>query len=234
MASGVDWTQPWRVRDLTAQCHSWPVLAAQLHVSKLDLEITTGFFQPILLVTVWSCWRLISVKPSCPSRECQQDIYGSTLDTVLKLFGLDLGATIIYLREERELPLSREILLRLSWLWKDQKKCQDCFSWHHRPDVGKYKVMVSSRVSGFIFGLCTGLNSVFGLLCDLTVLGKSWHGTLLIVVLTYFKELIVVELNVFEDMFQCHRALWRGDAFMETTVASLGSRKAPRFAHRVP
>lgn len=50
-----------------------------------------------------------------------------------------------------------------------------------------------SRVSGFIFGFCTGLNSFFELICDLAMLGKNRHGPLLIAVLTDFKELIVVE-----------------------------------------
>lgn len=200
MASGVDWTQPWRVQDLAVQCHSWPALAVLLQVSKLDLETTTGPFQSVLLMIAWSCCRLISVKQSCPSRECQQDIHGSTPDTVLKLLVLNLGPTNIYLREERELSLSREILLRLSWLWKDQKKCQDCFSLHHRPVVGKYMVIEGSRVSGFVFGLCTGFNSVFGLHCDLVMLEKSWHGILLIVVLTDFKELTVLLSWIFLKM----------------------------------
>lgn len=68
-------------------------------------------------------------------------------------------------------------------------------------------IIVVSRVSGFIFVFCTGLNSVFDLVCDLAMLGKNQHGTLLVVVLTDFKELIVVDLNIFEDALQCHRAL---------------------------
>lgn len=68
-------------------------------------------------------------------------------------------------------------------------------------------VIVVSRVSGFIFGFCTGLNSFFELICDLAMLGKNRHGPLLMAVLTDFKELIVVELSIFEGALQCHRAL---------------------------
>lgn len=48
LASGEDWAQPWGTQDLARQCHSWPVLAVQLQVSKLDLETSTGPFQPAL------------------------------------------------------------------------------------------------------------------------------------------------------------------------------------------
>lgn len=51
---------------------------------------------------------------------------------------------------------------------------------------------------------------VFGLLCDLMMLGKNWLGTLLIAVLTDFKELMVVEFNIFEDVIQCQRAFMKG------------------------
>ena len=51
----------------------------------------------------------------------------------------------------------------------------------------------------------------------MVLLGKKRYGTLLIMILKDFKELLDVELSIFEDALQCHIVFSRGghaDVFM--------------------
>lgn len=130
-------SKAWKIWDLLTQgssgstntCHSWPVLAVQLQVSKLDLETSRDPFQ---LVRQWLYDPVKEWPPLCSAvfpGSAKSDL--TWKHTWHCMLCQNCWIAMVGLRE-REIPSS--LPKKRHWGHPDsgniRKKCEDCFSWH--------------------------------------------------------------------------------------------------------
>lgn len=137
LASGEDWAQPWGIQDLARQCHSWPVLAVQLQVSKLDLETSTGPFQPAL----WGLYDPLKGQPLLRSPVLPGSAKSDTTPDAMcyaKTVGLWSGSCYCWLDEtEKSLHCCQRKPLEAILILETPEEASGLFFMTHRLDEGR-------------------------------------------------------------------------------------------------
>lgn len=131
-----------------------------------------------------------------------------------KLLGFSLGATVVDLKRERNPFITAE---KFPWGHPDSGNTRrNVRTVFHDTQARRGQIRGCSGITGLksfrlhVWYCCTELKSVFGALRDMVLLGKKRYVTLLIMLLKDFKELLDVEVNIFEDVLQCHNSVLEG------------------------